>query len=162
MMKSLQQGTVAVLFIRSMLLGFVASLVFMQPSVADEFMNISDIKECRAIVTKAERLLCYDTVADGGVYNQKQLHQVQKEEFESEKMQFNKSIDRVAVTVVRIQKSSNGIHYFHTADGAVWKLVGRGKWSLNVPFQAEIKTGVMGSFFLVTEGGKSARVKRVR
>lgn len=163
-MKTLQQGTVTVLFIRSFLLGVVASPMLIQPLMADEFVNVSDIKECGAIADKAERLLCYDTTADGGVFNQQKLEQVQKEEFGSKEKERDISVDQIFVTIVKISKSSTGIHYFYTADDAVWKQSSsRGsKWSMAVPFQVEIKSGVMSSFFLVTEGGKSTRVERVR
>lgn len=163
-MKTLQQGTVTVPFIRSLLLGVVASPMLIQPLMADEFINVTDIKECGAIPDKAERLLCYDTTADGGVFNQQQLEQVQKEEFGSKEKEHDSSVDQIAVTIVRIQRSSTGIHYFYTADDAVWKQSSSrgGKWSLGVPLQVEIKAGVMSSFFLVTEGGKSTRVERVR
>jgi len=133
-----------------------------QTLLADDFINVSDINDCRSIASEAERLLCYDTVADGGVYNLQQLQQVQKENFGSREKQSDISVDELTVTIVRVQKGANGINYFHTADGKVWKHSGRGSWNLKVPFQAEIKGGLMGSFFLVTEGGKSARVKRVR
>jgi len=162
MMKSLQQRIVAVPFIRSLLLGLVAPQMLMQPLLADEFKNISDIKECRAIAAKAERLLCYDTVADGGVFDEQKLQQVQIENFGSEKTQPDISVDQLTVTIVRVQKGSTGIYFFHTADGKAWKQSNRANWSLKVPFQAEIKAGALGSFFLVTEGGKSVRVKRVR
>jgi len=162
MMKLLQQGAVAGPFSRTLLLGIVASLLQMQPLLAKEIMNVSDIKECRAIAAKSERLLCYDTVADGGVFNQQKLEQVQKENFGSKEVQSDISVEQIVVTIVRIQKNSAGVHYFHTEEGTVWKHSGRGSWNLKVPFQAEIKAGVMGSFFLVTEGGKSARVKRLR
>lgn len=162
MLKLLQQGTVAVPFSRTMLLGFAASLLQMQTLLADEVMNVTDIKECRSIVVESERLLCYDTVADGGIYNQQKLEQVQKEKFGSKEELSDSTVEKITVTIVRIQKNATGIHYFHTDDGNVWKHSGRGSWNLKVPFQAEIKAGAMGSFFLVTEGGKSARVKRLR
>jgi len=161
-MKSLQQKTVTVLFMLSLLLGLIVSQMLMQTLLADELINVSDVKGCRAIAAKMERLLCYDTVADGGVFNRQKLQQVQTENFGSKKRQPDISVDQLAVTIVRVQKGATGIHYFHTADGKVWKQSNRGNWSSKVPFQAKIKAGVLGSFFLVTEGGKSARVKRVR
>jgi len=162
MKKSLYQKIVTVPFIHSSLLGLLVSQILTQNLLADEFINVSDVKECRAIAAKAGRLLCYDTVADGGVFNEQQLQKVQKENFGSKDGQSDVSVDQLAVTIVSVTKSTTGIHYFHTADGAVWKQSNSGKWNLKVPFQAEIKAGMLGSFFLVTEGGKSVRVKRVR
>ena len=72
------------------------------------------------------------------------------------------SVDEIHVTVVRVKKGNGGFFYFQTADGQVWKQQNATKWSLTVPFEAKIEKGLMGSFFLVNEGGKSTRVKRVK
>jgi hypothetical protein len=72
------------------------------------------------------------------------------------------SVDEIHVTVVRVKKGNGGIFYFQTADGQVWKQQNATSWSLTVPFDAKIEKGLMGSFFLVNEGGKSTRVKRVK
>ena len=136
----------------------IALAAVMQPLLADESAEVDSVSECRAISGDAERLLCYDTVVDGGIFNQKQA---ETENFGVSKSQPASDVEKLVVTIVRIQKSDSGIHYFHTADEQIWKQVNRGNWSLDVPVQAEIKSGLMGSFFLVTEGGKSTRVKRV-
>ena len=130
-----------------------------QSALADESAEVDAVSDCRAISGDAERLLCYDTVVDGGIFNQRQA---ETENFGVNKSQPDSSVEMLVVTIVRVQKSGSGIHYFHTADEQIWKQVNRGNWSLDVPFQAEIKSGLMGSFFLVTEGGKSTRVKRVQ
>lgn len=72
------------------------------------------------------------------------------------------SIDEINVTVVSVKKNNVGIHYFQTSDGQVWKQKSATRWGLEVPFDARIKKGLVGSFFLVHEGGKSTRVKRVK
>ena len=149
-------------FLRLLSMGSAVLLVLLSPLMADEFENISDFKECRVIEAKAERLLCYDTVADGGVFNEQQLQQVQKENFGIKEEQSNVSVDQLTVTIVRVSKSATGIHYFYTADGAAWKQSNGRKWSVKAPFEAEIKSGMLGSFFLAIEGGKSTRVKRVK
>ena len=120
------------------------------------------MKDCRPITAKAERLLCYDTVVDGGVFNQQELEQVQKENFGNTKAEQDISVDQVIVTIVKVQDGANRVHYFHTAEGVVWKQTNGGSWKIKAPFQAEIKSGIMSSFFLVAEGGKSTRVKRVQ
>jgi len=135
------------------------SLAFVQPLQADSSEEIRDISGCRSIAADAERLLCYDTVIDGGVFNQQEA---QKDSFGTNKSQSESSVDKLMVTIVRVEKSGSGIHYFHTADEQVWKQANRGNWGLEVPFKAEIKAGKLGSYFLVAEGGKSVRVKRVR
>lgn len=150
MMKYLMQRIFASLLVLTTL---------MPPALAGDTEAVSDVKDCRSIAGDAERLLCYDTVIDGGVFNQKQ---VETENFGANKSQPESAVEKLVVTIVRVQKSKSGIHYFHTADAQVWKQVNRGNWSLDVPIQAEIKSGMMGSFFLVTEGGKSTRVKRVQ
>lgn len=162
MINALLQNSVAVLVGRPLLLGLAASTLFFQPLVADEFENISDVEGCSAIADKVERLLCYDTVVDGGVFNEQQSQEAKVESFGSTESQPVSSVDELAVTIVRVQKSSSKIHYFQTADGTVWKQSSASGWNLDVPFQATIKAGVMSSFFLVAEGGKSTRVKRVR
>ena len=137
-------------------------LVLVQPLLADEFVNISDFKECRAIEAAAERLVCYDTIADGGVFNEQQLEKVRKEHFGNKERPEEVSIEQLTVSIVEVKKSATGVHYFYTADGAAWRQSTSGRWTQKAPFEAEIKTGVMGSFFLVSEKGKSVRVKRVR
>lgn len=140
----------------------LASLILLQPSLAEEPVAISDVKGCRIIEADAERLACYDMVADGGVFSQQQLQQVQKDNFGIKKKEPDISIDQLAVTIVDIEKAENGIYFFHTSDGNVWKQSSAGRWNVPVPFQAEIKSGFLGSYFLVAETGKSTRVKRVR
>jgi hypothetical protein len=132
-----------------------------QPLHADEPSSISEFEECRAIEANARRLLCYDTIADGEVYREEKLQEVQRENFGKKEADPGLTTEELTVTIVRIQKSESRVHYFYTADGAVWKQTGRGTWSLEVPFEAEIREGMLGSYFLVTEGGKSTRVKRV-
>lgn len=162
-MNSLQQRITVVPFISAALLGLVATLLSAQPLRADELTNVSDFKECRAIKATAERLLCYDTIADGGIFNEQQLRQVQVENFGSKEKEAEISVDKLTVSVVRIQKDANGLRYFQTSDGQVWKQKERGKWNSKAPFEAEIKSGMLGSFFLVAvESGRSIRVKRVK
>lgn len=72
------------------------------------------------------------------------------------------SVDQIQVTVVRMQKDGTGHHYFQTSDNQVWKQEDARRWTTAVPFDAKIEKGMMGSFFLVSEGGKSTRVKRVK
>lgn len=185
-MKFLQQRKHAVTFLSLVLAGLAVQLAFLQPLMAEEPMNVTDINECRKIAAKAERLACYDTVSDGGVFNEQKLKETQVESFGSRTMPKDTetkvvtgtgsetttetvskpvtdiSIDSLQVTVVRSQKNPNDIHYFQTSDGQVWKQQYAETWTIKVPFEAEIKSGVMGSFFLIPESGKSTRVKRVK
>ena len=167
-------------------------LVF--PLLADDPVNISDVKGCRVIEGETERLACYDTVSGGGIFNEQQLKQVQEEEFGASKMKSAPkpppepspavaadpgvaptqetapkpatgkaiSVDNLFVTIVRTQKDRRNIYYFQTSGGQVWKQQEANKWNIKPPFEAEIKAGLLGSFFLVHEGGVSTRVKRVR
>lgn len=154
-MKSLQNKIVAI--------PFVGLLMLAQAVSAGELTNISDFGECRTIEDKAERLLCYDTVADGKIFNEQQLQQVKKENFGSKKKPNEVApVEQLAVTIVNVKKSSTGIHYFYTAEGAVWRQSTGGRWNIKAPFEAQIKAGKLGSFFLLSDSGKSTRVKRVR
>jgi len=72
------------------------------------------------------------------------------------------SVDQIQVTVVRVKKDGAGFFYFQTSDGQVWKQQNATSWSLTVPFDAKIEKGIMGAFFLISEGGKSTRVTRLK
>jgi hypothetical protein len=161
-----QKKSVSVPLMTSILLGLVIAQMPAQFLLADELKNVTDFTDCRAIKGKSERLRCYDTIADGGIFNEEALQQVRVENFGSKEKETKEekeaAIDTLTFTVVRIQKDGNGIHYFQTSEGQVWKQVNRGGWSSEVPFEAVIATGALGSFFLANEGGKSTRVKRVR
>ena len=161
-MKSFPKSTAAVPIAPKLILGLAVSTLLFQAVVADEPENVSDAEACRKIADESERLLCYDTVADGGVFNEQQAQQARVESFGGSQKQPESSVEQLAVTIVKVQKADNRIHYFHTADGTVWKQTSASNWKLDVPFQATIKAGVLSSFFLVAEGGKSTRVKRVR
>ena len=147
---------------RALAMVLVGSLLLNQPLLADEFVNISDIGECRKISDDAERLLCYDTVADGRVFNEQLLQEAQEENFGSKDKNLGVSTDQIGVTVIKVTKSNTGVHYFYTDDGAVWRQSNAGRWNLKAPFDAKIKSGAMGSYFLAVEGSRSVRVKRAR
>ena len=73
-------------FFGVVLLGLCISYISASQVLAEEFMNISKPEGCRAIGGDEERLRCYDTVFDGGVFDKKQLRQVQVEKFGDSKM----------------------------------------------------------------------------
>ncbi len=193
------QKLVTVPFPGTALLVLLVSQMFALPLMAAELKNISEIEGCRAIKSEKERLLCYDTVLDGGIFNEEKVEKVKVEEFGSEKMskppaaapaekpepapapvadapaaaatakpsqapasKISDSGDRLSVTIVRSKKDDFGFYYFQTDDGQVWKQINARKWSASVPYDATIKKGILGSFFLVTEGGISTRVKRLK
>ena len=133
-----------------------------QPLLADEYVNVTDFQDCRPIKGKAERLLCYDTIADGGIFNEQQIRQVQEETFGSNDKETEISIDELTVTIERVEIDNKDKRYFYTTGGQVWKQQKPGRYPSKVPFKAELKSGVMGSFFLVNESGRSIRVKRVK
>lgn len=159
-MKLWRSSTIKTAFLMTALLG--SGVTQVQPLLADEFINITDFPDCRAIKEKAERLLCYDTIADGGVFNEQQIRQIQQESFGVKEKAPVSSIDKLGVTIVRVQKDPNGILYFKTAKGQVWKQKTSGNYVTKVPFEAEIKSGMLGSFFLVAEGRGAIRVNRVK
>lgn len=161
--KPLQQGIVVVPRIGSVLKILMLTHVLVQPLLADELMNVSDFKECRVIKAKSERLLCYDTIADGGIFDNQKLQQEQVDNFGSTKKEIDVSVDSLTVSIVRIQKDTYDHLLLHTSDGQVWKQQSTSKLNLKAPFEAKIEPGSLGSFFLVTEDGNhQIRVKRVR
>lgn len=159
-MKFQRSNTTKTAFLLTALLG--PGVTHVQPLLADEYINVTDLRDCRAIKGKAERLLCYDTIADGGVYNTQQVRQVQQETFGAKDREPDISIDTLSVTIERVEKDNNDKRYFYTTGGQVWKQQNPGLYPSKVPFEAEIKSGVMGSFFLVNESGRGIRVKRVK
>lgn len=162
-MKPSPRKTAVQLGMRAFLLCSLLTPLCVQAVLADTPVNVKDITKCRSIDGKAERLLCYDTIADGGIFNEQQLQQVRVENFGSKKKVTDVSVDELTVSITRIQKDVNGLRYFQTSDGQVWKQQNMGSWSSKVPFDAEIKAGTLGSFFLKEKGGKrSIKVKRIR
>ncbi len=152
-------------YLRRLRYGLCVSLVFACAASAEMQADIENVEDCRALASDAQRLICYDTLVDGGVFTRQQAEKARVERFGSTDKPpevVKDDIEQLAVTVVRVRKSDTGIRYFYTEDEQVWKQSGRGNWSLKAPFEARIKAGLMGSYFLVTDGGKSMRVKRVR
>jgi len=159
-MKLWRSNTIKSAFLLMSLLG--SGVTQVQPLLADEYINISEFQDCKAIKKKSERLLCYDTIADGGVFNEQQIKQLQQETFGAKEKAPVSSLDQLGVTIVRVQKDANGLLYFHTAKGQIWKQKSSGNYVTKVPFEAEIKSGTLGSFFFVAEGRRAIRVSRVK
>ncbi len=159
-MKFQRSNTTKTAFLLTALLG--TGVTHIQPLLADEYINVTDFRDCQAIKGKAERLLCYDMIADGGVFNTQQVRQVQQETFGAKDREPDVSIDTLSITIERVEKDNNDKRYFYTAGGQVWKQQNPGLYPSKVPFEAEIKSGVLGSFFLVNESGRGIRVKRVK
>ena len=159
-MKFRRSNTTKAAFLLTALLG--PGVTQVQPLLADEYINVTDFRDCRTIKGKAERLLCYDTIADDGVFNTQQIRQVQQETFGANDRESDISIDTLSITIERVEKGNNDKRYFYTEGGQVWKQQKPGRYPSKVPFEAEIKSGAMGSFFLVNESGRSIRVTRVK
>ena len=128
----------------------------------DEIKNVSDFGECRSLADDARRLLCYDTIADGGVFNEQKVQEAVEESFGANESQQSVSTDELSVSVIRVSEGAGNVHYFYTESGSVWKQTNGRSWKVKAPFNATIKSGVFSSYFLVSDSGKSTRVKRVR
>lgn len=73
-------------------------------------------------------------------------------------------LDAIRVTVVSVDSDAFGKLIFVTESGQVWRQIDRKTARYRqLPFDAEIRTGAMGSFFIEPlTGGASVRVKRNR
>lgn len=137
-------------------LALLVTITSTGPSFADDAPAHASPETCRAIAADADRLACYDELTRSDAWA------APCDLARHSAPDSGTPAERTSVMIVRIQISENKVRYFHTESGEVWKQTDRGSWNLAVPFQADLKPGRLGSFFLVTEGGKSARVKRVK
>ena len=80
-MKPLLQKTMVVPFLRYLFLTLGMVQMFISPLQADELMNIDKVEDCGKIKGDKERLACFDTVINGGIFNEEILKQVQIDEF---------------------------------------------------------------------------------
>lgn len=138
------------------LLVLLATLIPNGILLADEAVPHPLLESCRVIDSDTDRLACYDELVRKGSWD------APCNTAPSGVRESPSPAERTAVTVTRVQVSETKVRYFYLDNGQVWKQTDRGSWNIGVPFQAELKPGQFGSFFLVTEDGKSARVKRVK
>ena len=62
------------------------SLFFTATLQAEEPVNVTTFEGCQAITRDKARLVCYDTIAKGEIYNEEKREQLRVEEFGAEKM----------------------------------------------------------------------------
>ena len=67
-MKTLLHKVISVPFLGTLFFSLGASQMLVLPLLADEPINISDVKGCRVIEGETERLACYDAVSGGGIF----------------------------------------------------------------------------------------------
>ena len=72
-MKNSLQKILVLPLLSTLMIGLGASQLFMSSLLADDLVNISDVEDCRGIWGDVERLSCYDTVIDGGIFNEQKL-----------------------------------------------------------------------------------------
>lgn len=72
--------------------------------------------------------------------------------------------DAITVVVTRVSENAYGKMLVTTADGQVWRQTDQARARMpDVPFDAEIRSGASGSFFLrALNGGRAVRVRRDR
>ena len=72
--------------------------------------------------------------------------------------------DSITVEVTRVSESAYGKMLLTTADGQVWRQTDQARARMpEVPFDAEIRSGASGSFFIqASSGGRAVRVRRER
>lgn len=72
--------------------------------------------------------------------------------------------DSITVEVTRVSESAYGKMLITTADGQVWRQTDQARARMpEVPFNAEIRSGAAGSFFIqASSGGRAVRVRRER
>lgn len=141
---------------KAFVLALIGFLIPVGPPMAEDQTQSNPRIDCRLIEDDGERLRCYDEREDSCASGQA------SDQAQGQKHNSALPVERIAVTIVDVKEGESRTRYFYTDDGQIWRQTGRGSWSLSVPFQAELKPGSLGSFFIVTEGGKSARVKRVQ
>ena len=148
-----------------------------QTEVAEK--TISTIGECRSIEQDPVRLVCYDTVSDGGIFTLKERRKAVAEQFgkadvrkekpeKSAKVQDDtdeqEDADSLEVEVVAVKKSKLGRLFFYTGDGQVWRQLGSEFIPKEAtPYKAILKKGPIGSYSLVSvKLPKAVKVKRVK
>lgn len=82
----------------------------------------------------------------------------------SEAQQKQERLDSITVEVTRVSESAYGKMLITTADGQVWRQTDQARARMpEVPFDAEIRSGASGSFFIqASSGGRAVRVRRER
>ena len=76
-MKTLLHKVISTPLLSTLFLSLALSQLLVLPLLADDPVNITDVKGCRVIEGESERLACYDTVSGGGVFNEQKLKEVQ-------------------------------------------------------------------------------------
>ena len=160
-------------------LSCTASLFVMCAPVLVLAQSSEDLSRCGSIEDDAKRVACYDEIS-GRQSTAKDVTMeaapsssapaaAESEEYApltadvgAESLDGADKDKPVRGHVTSCRKDSFNDYFFYFDNGQVWKQRNAGGWSSEVPFEAEIKKGLMSSFFLVNEGGKSTRVKRVK
>lgn len=133
----------------------------------DPYLKCVDVRKSK------KRLQCYDTVLQEQHPEMfKKLETARKEEQLEEfgsprsatRSKEEEELKQVDVVIIENAKSRNGKWLLVTERGQIWRQVGDKSFYLRKkPFNARLKKGTLGSFFLVITGTKrSYRVKRVK
>ena len=144
------------------------SLVVAMPSAAFAQGPPSTFEECAAVPDDVERLACYDEVATAVVpdtiksMREAKAKQV-KEEFGLFKPEPGQVLDRLPVTVVRVERTLHGKVRLIMEDGAVWVQTDSKGVYYPKTFTGVIKKAMMGSYiFSPDTKDKAIKVERIK